>query len=386
MRKQNEIVKKGNQPGTRRGTPDFLLLLLTFSLVCFGLAFVFSSSIAIDSEGSLSLGAKHVINIVLGTFMMLVCMNVDYRMLQKWNLFIFVSVVILLMITPIIGKEINNAKSWIVIGGFTLQPTELAKLMMIIYLANLITKKGDLISDFKRGFVPPLLVVGFISATIMLQPDLGSTAILIVVSLIVLFVGGASLKHFLFIGFSGGFLAGIGLILYLLGGATDGDNYRLHRFTTFFDPWSDPAGRGYQIIQAMYAFGHGGVLGTGFGKSVQKLHYLPLPYNDFIFPVIGEELGFVGTLLFLLVYLGFIWRGLIVALRSKEPFGLLVGVGIISMIGVQAFVNMGGVTNTIPMTGVTLPLISYGGTSMLVTLASMGILLNISRDMNKERN
>jgi cell division protein FtsW len=158
--------------------------------------------------------------------------------------------------------------------------------------------------------------------------------------------------------------------------------YRIQRFTAFMDPWADPTDTGFHLVQSLYAFGHGGFWGAGFGQSIQKLHYLPEAHNDFIFAIIGEEFGFFGTLIFLVAYLLFLWRGIVIALRCPDPFGNLAGMGIVSMIAVQALINLGGVTNTIPLTGVTLPLISYGGSSMLLTLTSMGILLNISREQN----
>ncbi|WP_159887099.1 putative lipid II flippase FtsW [Paenibacillus puerhi] len=362
----------------RRGTPDFLLLFLTFLLVCFGLAFVFSASVAEKDPWSLvmSQGSK----VLLGTLIMFFCMNVDFRKFQKWVAPFLTFSIILLLLVPIIGTEINTAKSWLYIGSFGVQPTEFAKLAVILYLAALISKKGDKIQDFKRGLAPPLLVVGFICLLIMQQPDLGSTMILVMAAALVIVVGGASLRHIFTLGM-GAFMAVcvIGVVYFL---KTKGESYRIGRFTTYLDPFSDKQDTGYQIVQSLFAFGHGGLTGAGFGQSIQKLHYLPLAYNDFIFAVIGEELGFIGTALFLLVYLLFLLRGLVVALRCKELFGMLTGVGIVGMIGIQAFINIGGVTNTIPMTGVTLPLISYGGTSMIVTLMSLGILLSISREQN----
>lgn len=365
----------------RRGTPDFLLLFLTFSLVCFGLAMVFSASMAYEPGDPWYMAIRQAVSIAIGTAAMFFCMNIDYRMFKKLLLPFFVTVVVLLLLVPIIGKEVKGAQSWISIGGFSLQPTELAKLAVIIYLATIISKKGEKIRDFKKGVFPPLVVVGFISLLIMMQPDLGSTMILVSGALLMIAVGGANLKHLLYLGGAGAGVGLIGVILYMI--KTGGESYRIDRFTIFLDPWVDPEFRGYQIIQSLYAFGHGGLTGAGFGQSIQKLHYLPEAHNDFIFSIIGEELGFIGTSLFLLIYLSFLWRGLIVALRCKDTFGTLTGVGIVGMIGIQALVNLGGVTASIPLTGVTLPLISHGGTSMIVTLMSIGILLSISRDYNK---
>ncbi|MED4600795.1 putative lipid II flippase FtsW [Paenibacillus validus] len=363
----------------RRGTPDFLLLFLTFLLVCIGLAFVFSASVAMNDPWSLVI--RQGLAVGLGTVIMFFCMNVDFRKFQKWVAPFLTFSIVLLLLVPIVGREVNNAKSWIYIGSFGLQPTELAKLAVILYLAALLSKKGDKIHDFKRGLVPPLLVVGFLCMLIMFQPDLGSTMIVVLSAALVIVVGGASIKHIMLLGAAGASALALLASVYLL--KTGGDSYRVDRFTTFLDPFADPQGGSFQIVQSLYAFGHGGLTGAGFGQSVQKLHYLPEAHNDFIFSIIGEELGFIGSSIFLIIYLVFLLRGLIVALRCKDLFGMLAGVGIVGMIGIQAFINIGGVTNTIPMTGVTLPLISQGGTSMLVTLMSLGILLSISREYNR---
>lgn len=366
----------------RRGTPDFLLLFLTFLLVCFGLAFVFSAGMAYKTNDPGYLAIRQGISIALGTVAMFFCMNVDYRKFQKWVAPFLIMTVLLLLAVPIIGKDMNGAKSWIQIGSFSLQPTEFAKLAIILYLAAIISKKGERIREFQKGLLPPLFVVGFISALIMLQPDLGSTMILILTAVLVIMVGGANLKHLLVLGSIGAALIGMVTAVYII--KNNGTyNYRIARFTSFMDPWNDPEKSGFHLVQSLYAFGHGGFMGAGFGQSIQKLHYLPEAHNDFIFSIIGEELGFVGASLFLLVYLAFIWRGLIVALRCTEMFGTLTGVGIVGWIGIQAFINIGGVTASIPLTGVTLPLISYGGSSIMITLMSIGILLSISREYNK---
>ncbi|CAG7622658.1 putative lipid II flippase FtsW [Paenibacillus allorhizosphaerae] len=365
----------------RRGTPDFLLLFLTFSLVCFGLAFVFSAGMAYKPSNPWYLAIRQSISIGMGTVAMFFCMNVDYRKYQKWIAPFFAGVVGLLFLVPLIGKEVNGAKSWFYIGSFGLQPTEFAKLAVIIYLAVIISKKGERIREFKRGLVPPLLVICFVCGLIMLQNDLGSTMILVLVAVLMLIIGGASLKHIFILGSVFACLGALAVSVYLLNAGTN--NYRVGRITAFLNPWSDPDHSGFQLIQSLYAFGHGGLTGAGFGQSIQKLHYLPEAHNDFIFSIIGEELGFIGTSFFLLIYLAFLWRGIIIALRCQDVFGTLAGIGIVSMIGIQAFINIGGVTNSIPMTGVTLPLISYGGTSMLVTLMGLGILLSISREQNK---
>jgi cell division protein FtsW len=308
-------------------------------------------------------------------------MNIDYRILKKWIGPGFVIVVIMLLLVPVVGREVNGAKSWFYIAGFGIQPSEFAKLAVILYLAALISKKEDKFRDFQKGLLPAITIVGFISALILLQPDVGSTMILVLCAAVVIVVGGANLKHIFFLSILGSALLSIAIAIYMV--KNNGQSYRIDRFTSFMDPWADPLDTGYHLIQSLYAFGHGGISGAGFGQGIQKLHYLPEAHNDFIFSIIGEELGFIGSSLFILVYLAFLWRGLLVAVRCKEMFGTLAGVGIIGMIAVQALINLGGVTGSIPLTGVTLPLISYGGSSMLITLISLGILLSISREYNK---
>ncbi|MNI15120.1 Lipid II flippase FtsW [compost metagenome] len=243
----------------------------------------------------------------------------------------------------------------------------------------------------RTGYIPVMVIVGIVAGLIMMQPDLGSCMILVATSGLVIYAGGASMKHI---------MASIALLVLgvgiVMGAKTAIDSlsppseasavskdYKKDRISAFINPEADPEDGGYNILQSLIALGEGGANGAGFGQSIQKLHYLPYPYTDFIFAVIGEELGFIGTSLFLLVYLYFIWRGILIALRCTDPFGTLVGIGVMGMIAIQAFVNIGGVTNTIPLTGVTLPFISYGGSSLLVTMLSMGIMLSISRETNR---
>ncbi|MDU0201493.1 putative lipid II flippase FtsW [Paenibacillus sp. MAH-36] len=365
----------------RRGTPDFLLLLLTFVLVCFGLAMVFSASSMTSAYygDPWAFTKKQLIAVGIGTIGMLFCMNLHYTKLKKLVIPAFFFIV-LALIFVIFTTKANGASSWYTLGKFGIQPTEFAKLIVILYLASLISNKEENFRNFKKGLLPALIVVGFVCFLIMLQPDLGSCMILFVCSAIVIMVGGSNLKHIFMLGTSLLTLGAIGIALYMLKGGSDGNNYRIDRLTSFMDPFSDPQGAGHQVVQSLYAFGHGGFRGAGFGQGIQKLHYLPEAHNDFIFAIIGEELGFIGSSLFILLFIFFIWRGILVAVRSPDMFGMLAGVGIMVMFGFQAFVNIGGVTGTIPLTGVTLPFISAGGSSMMVSLISMGIILSISRE------
>ncbi|MEK3660901.1 MULTISPECIES: putative lipid II flippase FtsW [unclassified Paenibacillus] len=386
---------KQNVSLPKRGTPDFQLLILTLLLVGFGLVMVFSASSSLTLASSkfgndpLYFMKRQMIWIVLGIVVMFIAMNIHYSKFKKWYVPIFIITVILLLIVAF-SERINGAKSWLSIGKLGIQPTELAKISIILYLSALITKKGERFRDFRTGYIPVMVIVGIVAGLIMMQPDLGSCLILVATSGLVIYAGGASMKHIL--GSIALLVLGVGIVMGAkaaidsLSPATDkvaaNQDYRKGRIQAFIDPYQDAEGEGYNIIQSLTALGQGGVSGSGFGKSIQKLDYLKYPYTDFIFPVIGEEFGFVGTALFLMLYLYFIWRGILIALRCKDPFGTLVGIGIMGLIAIQAFVNIGGVTKTIPLTGVTLPFISYGGSSLLVSMLSMGIMLSISRETN----
>jgi cell division protein FtsW len=369
----------------RKGTPDFLLLFLTFLLVCFGLAMVFSAS---SMTGAYTEGdpwyftKKQIIAVVIGTIGMLFCMNIHFTKLKKLVIPAFVLVLGSLVFVLLVAEEANGARSWIRVGPLSLQPTEFAKLGIIMYLAALISNKDEKFRDFKRGLLPALFVVGLVSFLILLQNDFGSTFIVLLTAATVILVGGSNLKHVFLLGAGFVTFAAVGLAIYLLNSTSEANNYRLDRLTTFLDPWSTKLDEGYQIIQSLYAFGHGGLVGAGFGRGIQKLHYLPEAHNDFIFAIIGEELGFIGIVIFLFIYLLFLWRGILIAVRCSDTFGTLTGIGIMGMIGFQAIINIGGVTSTIPLTGVTLPLISAGGSSMMAVLISMGVLLSISREQS----
>ncbi|CAH1208544.1 MULTISPECIES: putative lipid II flippase FtsW [Paenibacillus] len=391
------------QKRTKRGTPDFQLLILTLLLVGFGLVMVFSSSssIAIANadyhNDALYFTKKQLMWAVIGLFGMFFAMNIRFNKYKKLYAPFFLFTTVMLLLVLIMGKVLNGARSWIHIFGFSVQPAEFAKIAIILYLSALITKKGERFRDLKTGYLPVLIIVGFVAGLIMLQPDFGTTFILVATCGLVIYAGGANMKHIM----GSILLVVLGAALAFGGNAllstlspsdnaastTDAadaskSNYKVGRFQAFLDPMSDPNGSSYNLYRSLVAIGDGGFTGSGIGQGTIKLHYLPNAYNDFIFSVIGEELGFLGSMLFLLVYLYFIWRGIIVSLRCPDPFGTLVGIGIMGLIAIQAFINIGGVTQTIPVTGVTLPFISYGGTSLFIMMVAMGILLSISRTNN----
>lgn len=378
---------KATQNGSR-GRPDFLLLILTLLLVGFGLVMVFSASSSVAKvsfDDSLYFIKRQLVWAGLGTFVMLLMMNLRYQFYKKAFMLFFIPVIVMLILVPFVSESVNGARSWFGVGSLGIQPTEPAKLALILYLGALISKKGEKFRDFKKGLLPVVVIVGFICGLIMMQPDLGSCMVLASCAAIMILAGGANLKQLFVIGTV---LALLGTIVISIWMAIDskGWQYRIDRFTAYSDPLADAQGTGWQMVSSLQALGHGGLTGAGFGESVQKLHYLKYAYNDFIFSIIAEEFGFIGSTIFLLFYLLFLWRGLIVALRCPDEYGTIVGIGIVGLFTMQAFINIGGVTNAIPMTGVTLPFISYGGSSLLICLMCMGVLLSISRETNKREN
>lgn len=367
-----------------KGKPDFLLLILTLVLTGFGIVMVFSASssiAAVNNHDAYFFVKRQAIWAVLGFIAMLIAMNIPYKAYKKLFIPLFIVTLIMLILVPYLGSgETNGARSWFKIGSIGIQPSELAKIATVLYLAALISKKGEKFRDFKKGLFPIMIIVGVVVGLIMLQPDLGSALILTMTAGIIVIAGGANLKHIfncILIGVLG-ILIVVGISM-LFSPEKILDGYKLGRFMSWIDPFHDEQNASYNLLQSLKAIAHGGWTGAGFGQGIQKLFYLPYPYNDFIFAVIAEELGLIGTTLFLLVYAYFIWRGLLIALRCPDIYGTLVGVGVIGNIAVQSFINIGGVTRTIPITGVTLPFISYGGSSLLITMASVGILLSISR-------
>lgn len=365
--------------GNPRNRPDFLLLFLTILLVGFGLLMVFSASTALASDkyhSSLYFVQRQGLWSIVGTAVMLFFMNVPYRMFQLSVRGVFLMSLILLGAVVLVGTKVNGHRSWFGIGSFGVQPTEFAKIGLMMYLAALISKKGERIRYFKQGLLPVLIIIGTVVGLIMLQPDIGSDLVVLISAGVVVLASGGNLLQML-----GAYLCIMPLAVVVVMNKT----YRFQRFTSFLHPWKDTQGSSYQLLQSLAAFGHGGLTGVGLGKGVEKMFYLPEAHTDFIFSTIGEELGFLGCIAFIFLYLLLIWRGLLAAIRSSDSFGMYLGIGLISLIGVQALINLGGVTGSIPITGVPLPLVSYGGSSLLMTMASIGMLLNISREGRIER-
>lgn len=309
---------------------------------------------------------------LVGIIAMFFFANVDYWTWRNYAkiLLIVCFLLLVLVLIPGIGNVRNGSRSWIGVGAFSIQPSEFMKLAMIVFLAKFLSENQKYITSVKKGLAPVLALVFSAFALIMLQPDLGTGTVMVGTCIVMIFVAGAKLKHFAFLGFIG-VLGFAGLIISA--------PYRIKRITSFLDPWSDPQGSGFQIIQSLYAIGPGGLFGLGLGQSRQKFFYLPEPQTDFIFAILAEELGFIGGSFVILLFALLLWRGIRIALGAPDLFGSFLAVGIVAMIAIQVMINIGVVTGLMPVTGITLPFLSYGGSSLTLMLMAIGVLLNISR-------
>ncbi|WCK53603.1 putative lipid II flippase FtsW [Aneurinibacillus sp. Ricciae_BoGa-3] len=366
-----------------RGKPDYLLFCLTLLLVGFGIVMVYSSSsiyaYAFQKGDAAYYVKKQCLWVLIGGISLLFTMNIPYAFFKKHYIKIVGAVFIVLVATlvPGIGSVHKGARSWIDFGPVSLEPAEFAKLAIVIYLSGIISKKQDRFRDFGKGLLPAMIVVVVFFLAIALQPAFGMAGIFLITAVTVILGGGANMKHLAFMGLP---VLGFSALYTLF------SPYRLQRILNFRDPWNDGMnglGNGYQLVHSYFALAHGGVLGAGLGKSIEKYLYLPESQTDFIFAIIGEELGFIGAAIFLLVYLLFLWRIILISLRTEDVFARLLGVGIMAMTFIQAFINIGGAEGIVPITGVPLPFVSYGGSSILLYMTSVGIVLSISRELSK---
>ena len=356
---------------------DFLMVVLV--LVWIGIIMVYSSSAiyALKWFGdSFYYLKRQIFYCLLGLIGMFFTARLDYSKIKRYSrILIMVSVLFLVAaFLPGIGKEVGGARRWISLGNFSFQPSEFVKLALIIYLADFLARRQDVIKTFSRGFLPALAVTGGIGGLILLQPDFGTALLLVMVCIILFFVAGVALKHILPI------LALSVPLAYLLVFRVP---YRLRRILSYLNPWRDPKGAGWQIIQSYLALGSGGVFGLGLGQSRQKLFYLPQTSTDFILSIIGEELGFLGTFSILILFALFIWQGLKIALKAKDLYGALLSFGIVLLIALQAIIHIAVVSGSIPTKGLPLPFISYGGSSLVFSLIGVGIVLSVAKHRQK---
>ncbi|MFD2760537.1 stage V sporulation protein E [Lentibacillus juripiscarius] len=355
--------------------PDYTLFFVILALLVVGTIMVYSSSYVwaeykyADPHFFLK---RQILFSGVGIVAMLFFMAIPYTVWKKYSNSILLACFLMLLIVliPGIGMERGGAQSWIGVGAFSIQPSEFMKLGLIIFLSVYLAVQQKYITSFKKGFFPSLILVFTAFGLIMMQPDLGTGVVLVATCMVMIYAAGARLLHF-----SGLIAIGaVGFAALILSAP-----YRISRITSFLNPWEDPTGDGFQIIQSLYAIGPGGLMGLGFGESIQKYFYLPEPQNDFIFAIIGEEFGFLGGTFVLGLFVLLFWRGVKIALQAPDAYGRFLALGIVSMLTIQVMINISVVIGLIPVTGVTLPFLSYGGSSLTLTLCSVGILLNVSR-------
>jgi cell division protein FtsW len=354
--------------------PDRILFLITLALVGFGVVMVFSSSAIVAKEkfGDPNyFSSKQLFSAALGLAVMFVVMKIDYHKYRSPAvIFPFLAIVVALLVVVFFLAAASNTHRWIHFSGFSLQPSEMAKLALIFFLAHFLEKRKGNVNDIAFTLAPIAIVVGLLAGLILLQPDLGTALALLIISFVLLFVAGLDLRWVA----AAVILAAPAFYLFVLR-----VNYRRERILAFLDPWEEPLGRGFQIIQSLLSVASGGIAGLGFMEGRQKMFFLPEAHTDFIFAVVGEETGLIGTLVVLLLFTLFLWRGLRTAVGAPDLFGFYLALGITTMVCVQAFVNMSVVLGLLPTKGIPLPFLSYGGSSFVVMLAAVGILLNVSQ-------
>ncbi len=364
------------------GQIDFPLLFAIILLCAFGLVMLFSASYyyaqhtsSTNYDGFYYLKSQ-AMYLAFGFVALAIISRVDYHFFDKIRVFALVGTLalMLLVLIPGLGVSLNGAQRWLGIPGtsFTFQPSELAKFALIVYMAGFMSRRPQTMKNLTKGVFPMLFIMGAFGLVLLLQKNMSMMVILLMTGVVMLFLGGAEIKHLLL-------LAGIAVPILVV--AVLIEDYRVSRVLMFMDPWESTEAGAYQLRQALLALGSGGVFGQGLNFSRQKLLFLPYGESDFIFAIIGEELGFVGCTLLILAYLFVIYRGVRIAMRCKDRFGSLVAAGITAVIGMQAAINIAVATSSIPPTGQTLPFVSAGGTSLVIFLAAAGILLNISRSI-----
>ena len=371
------MPKEGLKKQIKRGMKtefDSVVFYTTMTLVFIGIIMVFSASYiqaAFKHHDAFYFLKRNVIYAVLGFVGMMIMSRIEYTFWKKnaTKIGIIAVVLLVLVLTPL-GIEANGAKRWLGVGGATIQPAEIAKFACILITAKLIEKRYDNIKSLTKGVLPLLIVPGTFFILIMGQPNMSTAGTIILVVFVMLFVAGMNMK-FVYTMVALGIAAFAGLVLSA--------PYRLDRVTSFLDPFKDPLGSGYQVIQSLYAIGSGGLFGLGLGKSKQKYFYIPEPQNDFIFAIIGEELGLIGCIVVMMLFLILVYRCIRIALKCSDIFSCMVVIGIGAQIGIQADLNIAVATSSMPATGVALPFISMGGTSLTILMGAVGIVLNISK-------
>lgn len=372
-----------NKKTTKKNSVDFILLISIIALVFMGLIMVFSSS---WPEGMVQFNdgyyffKSQLFAVFLGFVALLFFMNFKYTYFKKLALPIFILAIILgLLILSPLGYEVKGATRWLNFGFARFMPSDAIKLGSVIFFAAFLSNKGKNIRTLTKGTIPSLLIIGIACGLIYIQKDLGTTVTLAGTLIAMFFIAGMNLFHLGVVVA----VAGVGLFYAI---ASPGNEYRMQRILAFRDPFADKLGSGWQAVQSLYALGSGGIFGLGLGKSRQKFFYIPEAHNDFIFAIVGEELGLLGTVFVLFLFMLLVWRGIIIAMKTEDTFGCFLATGLTALVAIQSLINIAVVTSSLPTTGITLPFISFGGTSLLFYMAGIGILLNISRYAKLDRS
>lgn len=357
-----------------------LLAVVTVTLLVFGLAAAYGAANVAAGEGAMRVLLRQLTGAALGGALMVAVARVNYRLWQElaWPLLgvtVFALLVLVLPFTHVVAPRINGARRWIELGPVNFQPSELARLTIVIWCAMLAAKKGKKVRKFKKGVVPFLVVIGIVSGLIMLQPNLSMATLVALLGCLVLFTAGAKIGHFMLLAFGGGLLVWRKIV---------GTGFRSARLEAFLDPGSAAGGAGYQLDQSMIGMGSGGIVGVGFGEGQQKL-FLPYASNDFLFSSIGEEWGFIGVIVVVGLFALFCWTGLRIARTAQDPFGQYLAVGLTATVGVTAVLHMAVSLGMMPTTGITLPFMSTGRSSQVISLIGTGILINIGRQRGRPR-
>jgi cell division protein FtsW len=358
-----------------RRPPDAVLLIVTGLLTAIGIVMVFSASSAVAYTQYHDAGyylKRELLWTAIGVAALVLGTRLDYTKLRPAAPWIFVLAIVLLaaVLVPSLGFVEGGARRWLSVRFFTFEPSEFTKLALVLFLANLFSARSEGAASFARAGFPALFAVGICFALVMREPDLGTASLYLLTTFVMLFVAGAPLLQLAL----EAAIAIPALLIFIYSSA-----YRRDRFLAFLHPWKDPQGTGYHIIQSLYALGSGGLFGLGLGQSRQKFGYLPAQHTDFIFSIIGEELGFIGAVAIVFLFLAFAYEGIRIASRAEDRFGFYLAIGLTTSIVLQALINVGVVTASWPVTGVPLPFISYGGTSLVITLFSAGLLASVSR-------
>ena len=377
--KKESILTRMRTARLSRGKMDFSILLMVSVLCAFGLVMIFSASYyyaqhysGANNDSSYYL-KRQLVYLIVGYPAMLLISLINYRVIERLrSVFLAISIILLVMVL-LWGQDLNGGKRWLNFAGISIQPSELAKFGLMIFMCSYMSRHRNEMNTFRFGMAPMLIAIGVIAGLVMLQPNMSMAVIIGFIGVVLLYLGGCDWKQLLILG------AIAVVAVFVLAFAQP---YRVARMTSFSNPENDPQGTGYQLLQSYYAIGSGGFFGKGLNNSYQKLLYMTYGESDFIFAILCEEFGFFGGVIVILMYGWIVFRGIVIAMRCRNRFGSLLAAGISIVFGFQVFVNIGVVTGLLPTTGQALPFISAGGTSLLVFLAAMGLLLSISRDTN----